>query len=135
MMQELGLIDEETGIPTYPLNTDGFDLSVDGAVLRNITILNWDDAVVPKPCKSSYETCQCSSNILVDGAKVKYSVGMTIGTVSPTDPPNCVENVTFANVEMERPLKAVYIKTNYHTDGSATIKNITYVNMTVHDPM
>jgi hypothetical protein len=58
-----------------------------------------------------------------------FSVGLTIGSVPPNDEVNCVRNVTFRDSSMWRPLKALYIKSNPGTSGSAIIQDITYKNL------
>ena len=60
---------------------------------------------------------------------MKYSVGMSIGSVSPSDQHSCVRNVTFRNIEFDHPLKAIYIKTNPGDHGTGIIEDITYENI------
>lgn len=122
-------------IPTFPLNTDGFDPSVNGVHIYNVTIENFDDAVAVKPCSTSpdHSYCNCSSNVLVENSRVVNGVGMTIGSVPPNDGVNCVSNITFRNIEFSHPFKAIYIKTNPGDSGSGIISNVTYENIVVHE--
>jgi polygalacturonase len=62
--------------------------------------------------------------------KIKFSVGLSIGSVPPNINDHCVRNITFQNVEMETPIKAIYVKTNPGTSGDGEISNINYVNIT-----
>jgi hypothetical protein len=69
--------------------------------------------------------------------KIKYGVGMSIGSVTPNND-NCVNNVTFRNIDMETPLKGIYIKTNPVDEdkpGTAVISNIHYENIKMTNPV
>ena len=46
---------------------------------------------------------------------------MTIGSVPPENNCNCIRNVTFRNVNMIRPIKGIYVKSNPGDSGSALI--------------
>jgi len=62
---------------------------------------------------------------------------MSIGSVSPKND-NCVRNVTFRNIDMDTPLKGIYIKTNPLKEdsiGKAIIADITYENITMKSPV
>jgi len=130
LLHEHGLLSAATGLPTFPLNTDGIDPSGRDIIIRNVTIENFDDAVAVKPSNGGRKF-SCSENILVENSRVKFSVGMTIGSVPPNDNVNCVRNVTFRNVAMLDPIKAIYIKTNPGNSGTGIIANITYENFTI----
>eukprot|EP00117_Sycon_ciliatum_P014161 scpid52596/ scgid14535/ Probable exopolygalacturonase X; Galacturan 1,4-alpha-galacturonidase; Poly(1,4-alpha-D-galacturonide)galacturonohydrolase; Probable exopolygalacturonase X; Galacturan 1,4-alpha-galacturonidase; Poly(1,4-alpha-D-galacturonide)galacturonohydrolase len=124
-------------IPIFPLNTDGFDPSVNGVHIYNVTIENFDDAVAVKPCNTDpgHLYCNCSSNMLIENSTVRLGVGMTIGSVPPNDNVNCVENVLFRNIVFHEPLKGVYMKTNPGDHGSGVIRNVTYENLEIIDPV
>jgi polygalacturonase len=100
-------------LPTFPLNTDGIDVSGKNIHLKNLTIQNFDDAVAVKPLKSfdSIYT-NCTENVLVEDSFIKYGVGMSVGSVPPDLKIECVRNVTFRNIKFEKPLKAIYVKPN-----------------------
>jgi polygalacturonase len=121
----------------FPLNTDGIDISGRNATFKRFKITNFDDTIVPKPgnAVSGKLYADCTHDILVDGAEVVYGVGMSIGSVPPSVKHNCVKNITFRNVNFDRPLKAIYIKSNPGTEGSAIIQNITYENITMKEPI
>ncbi len=46
---------------------------------------------------------------------------MTVGSVPPEKDVNCVRNITFRNINMIRPLKGIYVKTNPGNEGSGII--------------
>lgn len=62
----------------------------------------------------------------IENATVHYSVGMTIGSVPPSTNHACINNITFKNVYMWRPLKSIYVKTNPGSSGDGIISNILY---------
>jgi hypothetical protein len=66
---------------------------------------------------------------------VKFSVGLTIGSVPPHANVNCVRNVTFDSITMDLPFKMVYIKSNPGTVGRGIIDQITYSNIQAHSPL
>mmetsp|Transcript_17279 Transcript_17279/g.29008 ORF Transcript_17279/g.29008 Transcript_17279/m.29008 type:complete len:323 (+) Transcript_17279:12-980(+) len=113
----------------YPLNTDGIDISATNVTVYNCNITNYDDAIVPKPCRSTWRYCQCSGNIEAYNNYIKYSVGLTIGSVPPHQDVNCVRNVTFRDTYMYRPLKAIYIKSNPGDEGTGIVEDILYENI------
>jgi len=124
------------GLPTFPLNTDGIDPSGENILIQNVTIENFDDAVVVKPTSAnSGHGITCSQNILVDGARVKYGVGMSIGSVPPSDTVSCARNITFRNVVFDHPFKAIYIKTNPGDQGTGIVEHVLYENMIINHPL
>jgi hypothetical protein len=42
---------------------------------------------------------------------------MSIGSVPPNTGINCIRNITFRNVFMNRPFKGIYVKTNPGQNG------------------
>jgi len=136
-LSKAGLITKlgELGIPTFPLNTDGIDPAATNVIIDNVTITNYDDAVVMKPCRSNWQYCQCSGNARITNSFVNYGVGMSIGSVPPNPAVNCVRNVTFDNIHFSHPLKAIYIKPNPGTSGTGIIQDITYSNIDVDNAL
>ncbi|OMJ70769.1 hypothetical protein SteCoe_31190 [Stentor coeruleus] len=123
-------------LPTFPLNTDGIDISGRNVYFRNLTIQNFDDAVAVKPSHTGqYIYTNCTENILIENSNIKYGVGMSIGSVPPNDNLACVQNITIRNINFETPLKAVYIKPNPGTHGQGIISNILYENLTINDAL
>ena len=112
-------------VPTFPLNTDGIDPAGRNFTIRDVYIENFDDAVAVKPAHKGHRFSDCAQDMLIENSKVKYSVGMTIGSVPPHDQHNCVRNVTFRNIDFDYPIKALYVKTNPGDHGSGIIENIT----------
>mmetsp|Transcript_14003 Transcript_14003/g.18190 ORF Transcript_14003/g.18190 Transcript_14003/m.18190 type:complete len:467 (+) Transcript_14003:93-1493(+) len=123
-----GILD---GIPVFPVNTDGIDVSGNNILIENITIQNFDDAVVIKPSDQNSYWGPCSTNVLVKNVNVSYSVGMSIGSISPSINVECISNIMFENINFIYPFKAIYIKTNPGNDGTAIVNNITYENINV----
>eukprot|EP00607_Mallomonas_marina_P002161 CAMPEP_0182436790 /NCGR_PEP_ID=MMETSP1167-20130531/83601_1 /TAXON_ID=2988 /ORGANISM="Mallomonas Sp, Strain CCMP3275" /LENGTH=307 /DNA_ID=CAMNT_0024629333 /DNA_START=689 /DNA_END=1608 /DNA_ORIENTATION=+ len=109
----------------FPLNTDGIDILATNVQVHDVSITNYDDAIAVKPCKPQWTYCQCSSNIFVRRVYVYHGVGVSIGSVPPSDD-NCVRDVTFMDFRLDRPMKAIYIKTNPGTSGIGEISNIMY---------
>jgi len=99
-------------LPTFPLNTDGIDPSGTNITIERVNITNFDDAVAVKPGSKRGQIATCAENIIVRDCVVNYGVGMTIGSVPPSDYYHCVRNVTFSNITMHHPIKSVYVKTN-----------------------
>lgn len=122
--------------PTMPLNTDGIDPYGSNVTIENVNITNYDDAVAVKPSNKGYKIAKdgCSQDILVKNANIKFGVGMTIGSVPPSDKHACVRRVTFQDINFEYPLKAIYVKTN-PGHGTGEIKDILYENIKIHFPV
>lgn len=116
---------------TYPLNTDGIDIAAYNVTIYNNVITNYDDAIVPKPCRSNWIYCQCSGSILAYNNSITYSTGLTIGSVPPNEHVNCIRDVIFRDSVMYRPLKALYIKSNPGTSGTGIVENILYENIQI----
>jgi hypothetical protein len=116
---------------TYPLNTDGIDLAAYNVTIYNTNITNYDDAIVPKPCRSNWVYCQCSGHLLAYNNSITYSTGLTIGSVPPNEHINCIRDVIFRDTIMYRPLKALYIKSNPGTSGTGIVENILYENIKI----
>lgn len=122
-------------IPTFPLNTDGIDPSGTNILIQNVTITNYDDAVAVKPANKVNTVSTCAENILVHNCTVYFSVGMTIGSINPSSNYNCIQNVTFRDIVMKHPIKAIYVKTNPGDSGSGIIDRITYENFKISYPI
>jgi hypothetical protein len=121
-------------IPMFPFNTDGIDPHGSNMHIYNLNVQNWDDVVVPKPGSRSDMYDYCTQNYLVENCTVVLGVGMTIGSISPSDDENCIQNVTFRNIHMKDPLKGIYIKANPGDTGHAIVSNIVYENITMLGP-
>jgi len=72
-------------LPTFPLNTDGIDPAGTNILIERVNITNFDDAVAIKPMDSNGKVATCSQNITVRDCVVNFGVGMSIGSVSPSD--------------------------------------------------
>jgi polygalacturonase len=128
-------------LPTFPLNTDGIDPAGSNVLIERVNIINFDDAVAVKPQHNDGEKATCSENIMVRNCNITYGVGMTIGSVPPSNNYACVRTVTFINHTFYHPFKAIYVKTNPgHTDSmlpgsGGEITNIRYENIEIHYPI
>ena len=133
-MNDLGKMNGMT-LPMFPFNTDGIDIHATNVLIERLNITNYDDAVAVKPCTKNYKLCSCTENVLVQDCNMWASVGMSIGSVTPSDEYACVRNVTFINHRFHHPAKAVYIKTNPGTTetmapgSGGEITGITYENI------
>jgi polygalacturonase len=118
------------GIPTFPLNTDGFDPAGINIVIEDSFIQNYDDAVAVKPNNRLSKWSPCTSNVLVRNCTVWFSVGMSIGSVPSNVAHNCIDGVVVEDVQMNSAIKALYIKSNppddFNNPGTGQVTNITY---------
>eukprot|EP01084_Bolivina_argentea_P270525 460019_1 len=119
--------DFKQNIPMFPFNTDGIDVTGKDIIVRNCSVHNYDDRVCVKPCQ--LKRWGCTTNVLVENTIQIGGAGMSVGSLSPSDGINCIENVVFRNIIFESPLKAIYIKTNSGNEGTGRIYNITYENI------
>ena len=127
--------------PTFPLNTDGIDPSGSNILIERVNITNFDDAIAVKPVNSDFQLVKCSENITAHNMIVRSSFGLSVGSVPPHDKYNCIKNVTFHDITMHHPIKAIYVKTNSGTTESmlpgsgGEITDITYENIDIHRPV
>lgn len=98
-------------------------------MIENVTIENFDDAIAVKPQNGGSYYSSCSQNMIIRNSVVNFSVGLSIGSVPPNTNVNCIKNITFDNIQMHHPIKAIYIKTNPGENGSGIIDGITYSNI------
>ena len=125
-LEKFGLL-YQNFIPTFPLNTDGIDISGIDVIIRNSSFINFDDAVAVKPIhEGQFSLANCTQNITIENCYVKYGVGMSMGSVPPHTGMNCIKDVTIRNIEFDTPIKAIYIKSNPGTTGTGLISNILY---------
>eukprot|EP00618_Florenciella_parvula_P012925 CAMPEP_0119477020 /NCGR_PEP_ID=MMETSP1344-20130328/7317_1 /TAXON_ID=236787 /ORGANISM="Florenciella parvula, Strain CCMP2471" /LENGTH=468 /DNA_ID=CAMNT_0007510919 /DNA_START=93 /DNA_END=1499 /DNA_ORIENTATION=+ len=134
--------EEETAagaIPMLPFNTDGIDPGVGAkdVFIKNLTAENFDDVIAVKPCNGDCAgmSMLCTENIVVENSKIFLGVGLSIGSVNPKDPTNCIKDIVFQGASFKYPFKAVYVKTNSGDTGDGIIQNITYADMTIEDPI
>eukprot|EP00607_Mallomonas_marina_P007483 CAMPEP_0182416468 /NCGR_PEP_ID=MMETSP1167-20130531/758_1 /TAXON_ID=2988 /ORGANISM="Mallomonas Sp, Strain CCMP3275" /LENGTH=501 /DNA_ID=CAMNT_0024589239 /DNA_START=408 /DNA_END=1913 /DNA_ORIENTATION=- len=122
-----------SGVPTFPINTDGIDILGTNVTVRNVSVQNYDDVIAVKPCRSYFKYCSCSSDIHISDIRVYHGAGLSIGSVPPSQYYTCVRNVVFENIVLERPFKGVYIKTNPGSTGGGEITNISFNNIRMHN--
>jgi len=121
--------------PIFPLNTDAIDTWSRNVTFRRLKITNFDDAIVPKPCNQGYTICKCTENILAEDIQSTFTVGMSLGSVGPSTNHQCMRNITFRNIEMDYPIKGIYIKPNPGHSGDGIIENILYENIHMRTPI
>ena len=100
-------------------------------IIENSFIQNFDDAVAVKTSNQLSKYSPCSQNITIRNMVIHYSVGATIGSVTPHPSVSCIRNVTFQNVTFHEAIKAVYIKSNPGNHGTGIIDSIVYDNINV----
>jgi polygalacturonase len=122
------------GIPTFPLNTDGIDVGGARIVVRNCTVLNFDDSVCIKPTNGGGVYTNCSQDMLVEDVVIREGVGASVGSVPPNANVNCIRNITFRRVTFFHPIKAIYIKPNPGDSGTGVIDNVTYEDIYAEGP-
>lgn len=122
-------------MPIFPLNTDGIDIWAQNVNIKRVKITNFDDAIVPKPSRQWNEIAKCTQNITVEDSLVIFSVGLSVGSVPPSEGHSCIQDVTFRNIVMEYPLKGIYIKPNPGDVGDGLISRITYENIVMNKPI
>lgn len=113
------------------LNTDGIDIKASNVTIYNCDITNYDDAIVVKPSNKANIYSQCTSDILIYNNRISYSLGLTVGSVAPSEDHNCVSGVVFRDCVMYRPIKALYLKSNPGDEGTALIENVVYENIEI----
>eukprot|EP00301_Raphidiophrys_heterophryoidea_P027310 c9596_g1_i1.p1 GENE.c9596_g1_i1~~c9596_g1_i1.p1 ORF type:complete len:499 (+),score=143.88 c9596_g1_i1:61-1497(+) len=120
-------------IPTFPLNTDGIDLTGRDMHVHDCKVFNFDDSIVPKPSNRGHSRANCTENILIENIEAE-GFGMSIGSVPPNSNFNCVNNVTMRNVTMRGSGKGIYVKTNPGSNGNGIISNILFEDFKIIKP-
>ena len=128
--------------PVFPFNTDGVDIAGVNIHIYNISVTNYDDAIVIKANKGSSKNLNgtdmsCTDNVLVEDIYVNLGVGLSIGSISAHSS-FCIKNVIFQNIYAYYPIKFIYIKTGNLVDSGyplASLDNVTYRNMTAYTPL
>ena len=119
------------GIPTFPLNTDGIDISGVNITVTQCRIQNFDDAVCLKPLNTD-EALTCTEDVLFEDIDITYGVGASVGSVGPGTNTPCIRNCTFRGISFHTPIKAIYVKPNPGDVGNGIIDRITYENVVSH---
>ena len=143
-------MDARGGVPMLPFNTDGIDPGAGSKKvwLRRITVENFDDVVAVKPCNGDcagqdrakkqsaaakmndnddddeMRDLVCTEDILAEDFSIFLGVGLSVGSVHPHDPPNCIRNVVFRRASFAYPFKAIYVKTNSGEEGTGIVSNV-----------
>uniref|UniRef100_A0A914CHI5 Uncharacterized protein n=1 Tax=Acrobeloides nanus TaxID=290746 RepID=A0A914CHI5_9BILA len=147
LMKQFGYWNEELGVPTFPLNTDGMDLRGRNVLVENVRIECFDDGIAIKPTNSlgHEQNCSetgvckrrldgngnyanCSQDMLIRNIQTAFTIGMAIGSIPPDPAINCIKNITFENINQYFPIRAAYIKTNPGNQGTGIVDSITFRN-------
>ena len=127
------------GWPTFPLNTDGIDVSGFNITVRHCRVENFDDSVCAKPCNKNCFYTSCSEQLHFHDIHITNGVGASVGSVPPNTAVNCIRNVTFERIYFDHPIKAIYVKPNPcphpATDGTGIIDLITYKDIFAQTPL
>lgn len=134
-LNKLGLTSDPPGLQPEDLNTDGIDASGFDIWIHDVSVQNDDDSFAVKPCSQSCWSNPCTENVLIENSYAT-GFGASVGSVPPHTDHNCVKNITFRNITMEKTGKGVYIKSNPECEEGSTaeITNIVYENMTIIKP-
>ena len=82
------------------LMDDRYRLSIPSNLADPLTTTGPDCIAVKESSKASKQT-DCSKNYLIENIRAS-GLGLTIGSIGPSGDHNCVDNVTFRNIYMER---------------------------------
>jgi hypothetical protein len=91
--------------------------------------------VVPKPSNKNNRFAPCTQDMLVENVTVRLGVGMSVGSISPSNAHSCIRNITFRNVYFDHPFKAIYIKTNPGDRGDGEVTDILYQDIRMDRPL
>jgi polygalacturonase len=119
------------------LNTDGFDVSGRDIYIHDSSVWNQDDCFTIVPIDGRGTNAQCTENILIEDVNAS-GLGLTIGSIEPTEHHACIRNVTFRRAMMHHTVKGIYMKSGNraHPDPNATaeITNILYEDIVMEAP-
>ena len=138
LLASYGYLTDE-GWPTFPLNTDGIDVSGLNITVRHCHVENFDDSVCAKPCNKNCFFNPCTEQLHFHDIHITNGVGASVGSVPPNTAVNCIRNVTFERIYFDHPIKAIYVKPNPcnhpETDGTGIIDLITYKDIFAQTPL
>ena len=87
-------------------NTDGYDVSGENVYIHDCEIWNDDDCIAVKPQNEKSLRSNCSRNMVFERLNAS-GLGLTIGSVGPSQYHSCVDNITFRDVFMYRTFKGI----------------------------
>ena len=112
-------------------NTDGFDVAGTNVWIHDCNIWNDDDCIAVKEQTSASIRSPCSENMLFERINAS-GVGLTIGSIGPSDAHTCVRNITFRDCTMYNTFKGIYLKSRPGAPGqTGEITNVTYQNILI----
>eukprot|EP00658_Telonema_sp_P-2_P022443 TRINITY_DN18970_c0_g1_i1.p1 TRINITY_DN18970_c0_g1~~TRINITY_DN18970_c0_g1_i1.p1 ORF type:complete len:342 (+),score=46.09 TRINITY_DN18970_c0_g1_i1:98-1123(+) len=129
----------DNGIPTFPLNTDGFDMACQDCIVRHSHVENFDDSLCAKPLNGGSLMSFCTSELYFYNHTIHWGVGASVGSVPPNPKVNCIRNTIFDTVTFTTALKTIYVKPNPcpdpSKDGTGIMDNLLYTNIISNDPV
>jgi polygalacturonase len=119
------------------LNTDGFDVSGRDIWIHDSKVWNQDDCFTIVPLSSTGINSACTENVLVENVEAS-GLGLTVGSITPSEHHSCIKNITFRNAHMHKTWKGIYVKSASRADidptWTAEITNLLYENITMVSP-
>ena len=62
--------------------------------------------------------------------QIHYSVRLSVGSIPSSLDVRWIRNTTFENIDIETPIKTIYVQTNPGKEGTGPISQIVYRNIT-----
>ncbi|KAJ9459062.1 hypothetical protein DIPPA_18674 [Diplonema papillatum] len=112
------------GVPLFPLNTDGIDVSGRHVMVRRCNVTNYDDALCAKPLDETGFSGPCTSNVTFEDSVIYEGVGASVGSVPPSATVRCIDGVTFRRLRFHNPIKMIYVKPNPNETADASVRGV-----------
>eukprot|EP00759_Apiculatamorpha_spiralis_P020741 PhF_6_TR26055/c2_g1_i6/m.36708 len=112
-------------------NTDGFDVAGRNVHIHDCYIWNQDDCIAVKQVNGKGINSHCSENMLFENIYAS-GVGLTIGSIGPSEDHTCVRNITFRNSILHNTFKGIYLKSRPES-GTGEITDVLYENITIQN--
>ena len=123
----------ENGIPFFPINTGGIQVSGVNVTARNCYIEMFDDAFAVKP---RTEKQGCTRDMVFEDTEIVQGLGASIGSMAANRDVDCIRNITFRRINFRYPIKAIYVKWQpcHDTESSGIIDDVTYEDIFADTP-
>lgn len=123
------------GLPFFPINTGGIQVSGVNITSRQNYIEMFDDAYAVKAMTLAQG---CSRDMIFEDTTIVQGVGASVGAIGPSHAVNCIRNITFRRINFKYPIKAIYVKYqpcyDPSTDGTGFIEDVTYEDIYADTP-